>query len=263
MSAPKPQARPRIAPPAVKSPLKRVASSPRTFGKAKPPAKITSCIHTLKGGVWCNDCAHTFRTQARETYARALRESKNGEVIRAAKEMLVRAVNEYALTPAGMTELEKDYAQLVSSQRRVEAADLRTKMDSLRKEVSNRNMQSRKNEQIRKAKMTTAISHSKTQEKKYIPAPHSADKTWTTSGCTYTFTNHMKERMDLRVISEMDVASAFNDFSVVKPMGQGKWSIEGKNGVTLCGFFEEVSSGILRFVITTVFRPGIAENNEG
>lgn len=263
MTAPKPQSRPRLVPPVknqAASPFRRISSAPKTFGKSRPGARITSCIHVLKGGVWCIDCASAFRVQARASYARALRESQRGDVIRAAQEMLVKALKEYALTSAGITELEREYTQLISVNRPEEAKKLVAQIETLRKEISERNIASRKNEEMRKARMTTAISHAKENSKKYISAPRDSEGTWTTAGCSYTFTIHTKERMELRSISEAEIVSAFHSFVVVKPRGRGMWAVAGKNGVTLYGFFEEARSSKLRFIITTVFRP--ADNEE-
>lgn len=263
VAAPKPQSIPRPVAPKSKAPLKpfqRIHSAPASLRKVTPvkPQRVTNCIHVLKGAVWCNDCAHTFRVQARETYARALRESKNGEVIRAAKDQLAKAVKEYALTPAGINELEREYARLISVGRPQEAAKIFTQIEGLKKEVSERNISSRKAEEQRKARMTTARSHAVRHENKYIPALRNSKQEWTTNGAVSKLTHHTRERMELRNISEAEIDSAFASYLHVKPRGAGTWEVAGNNGVTLYGFFTK-TSGKIEFVITTVFRPGSDE----
>lgn len=258
MNTPKPQFRPQLQAPAFRPPKKQTRKVPVVNSNSNK--KITECIHVLKGAVWCNDCARTFRTQSREIYARALRESQRGDVLRAAQARLAKALKEYALTPEGIAELERDYARLISVKRPDEAAKVLIQITSLRKEVSERNISSRKDEACRQARMNTALSHAKTNRDKYIQAPLDENRTWTTKGSSYGFTYHMKERMELRSISDSDVDVAFHDFESVTPRGAGKWCVAGKNGVTLYGFFERTSEGQMNFIVTTVFRP--AETNE-
>jgi hypothetical protein len=256
-SVPKPQFRPKLTTPAKKSqssPFNRIKSAPVTSRKPEPNKRITQCSHVLKGAVWCVDCAKTFRNQARETYARSLRESQRGDVIRAAQENLAKALKEYALTNEGIAELEREYARLVSVNRPAEAVKISDRIKELRKEISDRNITSRKSEETRKARMTTALSHSSIHDNTYIQAPLDGKNKRTTAGSSFNLTNHTKERMELRSITEEEVASAFSAFTVVNPMGGGKWSVAGINGVTLYGFFEK-RYGKMNFVITTVFRP--------
>lgn len=260
MATPKPQFRPKLQPVSIPtsrpdSPFKKVLSAPAKSRKASANKRITGCIHVLKGAVWCAECARTFRTQARETYARALRESQRGDVIRAAQSVLVKALKEYALTNDGIAELEREYARLISVGDQSEALKITAQLAVLRREISERNISSRKGEEIRKARITTANSHSESHSKKFISAPLSDSKVRTTAGVTYSFTYHTKERMELRSISEGEVDSAFHGFISVTPMGSGKWSVSGKNGVTLYGFFEKGAKEQMNFVITTAFRP--------
>lgn len=251
MSAPKPQFRPKTQVPAFRPPV-----MPKRSGipvKTKTNIRITDCVHVLKGAVWCNDCARTFRTQSREIYARALRESQRGDVMRAAQARLAKALKEYALTPEGIAELEREYARLISVKRSDEAQKIRSQIQGLRKEVSERNITSRKNEATRQARMTTALSHAKNSVQKYIQPPTDENRRWTTKGASYGFTHHMKERMELRMISEEDVESAFHSFIALTPRGGGKWCVSGTNDVTLYGFFERKDDGVMNFVITTAF----------
>lgn len=257
MSSPKPQFRPKLQAPAFRPPKPKVASSPV---KSVSNKRISECHHVLKGAVWCVDCAKTFRSQSREIYARALRESQRGDVIRAAQSRLADALKEYALTPEGIAELEREYARLISVKRPDEAKKILHQIEALRKEVSERNIASRRNEASRKARMSTALSHSRTSKDKYIQAPRDSNRNWTTKGSSYCFTYHMKERMELRSISESDVDDAFHSFNEVVPRGAGKWCVNGSNGVTLYGFFERNEAMAMNFIITTVFRP--AETSE-
>lgn len=259
MSAPKPQFRPKLQAPVFRPPKKQTAKA--SVPKTQSNRRVTDCIHVLKGAVWCSDCARIFRSQSREIYSRALRESQRGDVMRAAQARLAKALKEYALTPEGIAEMEREYARLVSVKRPDEANRVLDQIKALRCEVSERNITSRKEESHRKARMTTALSHAQSSVDKYIQAPSDENRKWTTEGASYDFTYHTKERMELRKISAADVDSAFHSFDSVTPRGSGTWSVIGSNGVTLYGFFERKEECLMKFVITTVFRPSETDEN--
>lgn len=229
--------------------MQKVLSAPRTYRKAGPAPRITECIHVLKGGVWCIDCASTFRSQSREIYARALRESKNSSVIQAAQIRLSKALQEYALTPAGIEELERDYVRMVAEKRTAEAEKIREQITKLSREVSERNKISRRNELYRQARMNTANAPRRT----IVTPPFDSNGSRTTENVIQNLTTHARERMELRGISFEQVTDAFKNFDKILPRGNGSWGVYGKNKVTLYGSFEKKLDGKIYYITATVF----------
>lgn len=238
--------------PSPSSMMSQIAGAPKTFRKPSPAPKIQNCIHVTPGAVWCSECASVYRQQARRDYDRALSESKRGDVIRAAKANLVRALNEFALSPAGMKEMEAEYIKLAAEGKMGKANFIRSQMNQYAKKASIRNQQARKDELARKARMNTLSAC----PKKYMAPPVGADGKFTIKNCKFTLTHHARERMIQRNIPEFMISEGMNSFQDIIPQGSGGWAVVSVNGLKICGFFEKYDAEYL-YVVTTVFRPGI------
>lgn len=232
--------------------MNKIASAPQTFRKPSPALRIRNCIHVAPGAVWCPECASGYRSQAREDYAKALSQSKRGDVIRATRSILTRALLEFTLSPAGAKEMEAEYLRLVGAGEMDKANRVRSQMSEFARQASVRNQQARKDEIARRARMNTIAS----RPKKYVAPPVDKNGGFTVKGCRYIFTHHARERMVQRNISEAMIAEGMGSFQRIVPRGQGGWNIEAVSGLKICGFFEQYSHEYM-FVIMTVFRMGI------
>lgn len=232
--------------------MNKIASAPQSFRKPSPALRIRNCIHVAPGAVWCPECASAYRTQAREDYAKALSQSKRGDVIRAAQSILKQALLEFALSSAGTKEMEAEYLRLAGSGDMEKAQRIRSQMADFAHKASSRNQQARKDELARKARMNTIAS----RPNKYVPPPVGENGKFTVEGCRYMFTHHARERMLQRNISEAMIDHAMGSFTEIVPRGQGGWNIVAENGLKVCGFFEQYGDEYM-FVIMTVFRIGI------
>lgn len=230
----------------------KIANAPKTFRKPSPALKIRNCIHVTPGAVWCSECASAYRQQARRDYDRALSESKRGDVIRAAKAILVNALNEFALSPAGAKEMEAEYIKLAAEGKMGKANFIRSQMNQYAKKASIRNQQARKDELARKARMNTLSAC----PKKYMAPPVGADGRFTVKNCRHMFTHHARERMAQRSITESMITDGMKSVQEIIPQGSGGWAVVAVNGLKICGFFEQYGNEYL-YVIRTVYRPGI------
>lgn len=234
---------------------KNMLASSQRQKAGKPPVKakpVTSCSHVKDGAVWCVKCAKSFLVYARKMHTKALAESKNPKVIKAATTLVTAALTEYHITSEGIASLERQYATHAANAD-VNAESTRKRIEAVRKLISERNAKARTNEK----KIASTKSFWNTYEERYA-LPYFKDGKPTVENTKYVLTKHASERMDERRISNDILKSGFTALSAMRPIGKGLWILMGSNGITFVGFFTNFAEGDKGFTIVTLYPESIS-----
>lgn len=231
------------------TPQQKPPVRPRT-PQVEIPDVLTSCAHVLPGAVWCDLCAQSALTQARQMYQTVMKNSRNVHVQVVARERLTEAVRMFSLSSAGLASLNRQYLDHAAAGRSVDAQQVYEKMMSATREANRVNQVAHENTRKRSAQRTTAYS----TEHGVFPAKDRSGR-YTTAGSTLVMTTHASQRQIMRSISADEIAEAFREFSVVSTS-----QIFGVNGVVLCGKFMSVL-GSKEFLVRTVYRSGVLDEN--
>lgn len=223
----------------------------KPFAAPKPQPKkalnIDRCSHVLNGAVWCQECASANLRWHRNEVNRLIKAEASERKIQGAKKRYAEAFEEFVLTPHGIQELERRYAEVAAKSRSDGEATLAV-LAAKRNEIIQRNRSAR-----RLAAHERMVQSLGSLGRDYVLPPRNEAGNICLTNVRFQPTDHCSTRMAERNISKDQILSLHESGEYIFSTGRGTWKVMDSNGVTACGFFQQLPERPMIFVATTTY----------